>query len=82
MDKLEELFDQIREITLKQNEDEIILNLYHSLLLFFRNKVDEEMEVYGKTTEYVQGIVATLDEIERLYPCIKKWRNGNEKSTD
>ena len=81
MDKLEELFDQIREITVKQNEDEIILNVYHSLLLFFRNKVDEEMEVYGKTTEYVQGIVATLDEMERLYPCIKKWRDGNEKST-
>ena len=67
MDKLEELFDQIREIAVKQNDDEIILNVYHSLLLFFRNKVDEEMEVYGKTTEYVQGIVATLNEMERLY---------------
>ena len=78
MDKLEELFDQIREIAVKQNEDEIILNVYHSLLLFFRNKVNEEMEVYGKTTEYVQGIVGTLNEIERLYPCIKKWRDGIE----
>ena len=60
------------------NEDEIILNAYHSLLLFFRNKVDEEMEVYGKTTEYVQGIIATLDEMERLYPCISKWRKTSE----
>lgn len=80
MDKLEELFNQIREIAIKPNEDKIILNVYHSLLSFFRDTLVKEMETYGKTTDYVQGIVATLNEMERLYPCIKKWRNEHENN--
>lgn len=78
MDELEKIFDQIRELVKQPNEDEIVLNVYHSLLLFFRNKLDKEIEVYGKTTDYIQGIIATLNEMERLYPCIKKWRKTSE----
>jgi len=78
MDELEKIFDQIRELVKQSNEDEIVLNVYHSLLMFFRNKLDKEIEVHGKTTDYIQGIIATLDEMERLYPCIRKWRETSE----
>lgn len=73
--KIDKLISELNDLAETMNEDKIVISIWQSLLSFFRKELEKDVEKNGKATDYTHGIIAAINELERLYPCIENWKS-------